>query len=371
NGLAMDLRRFIENEPVMARPPGRIYLFKKFVRRNRLAVASTAGIAAALVLGLGLAYASYLGEREAKLEQARLRQVAETARVNEEKLRGNASARENIAQVAVLMSEGKTEEADARLRNTPLATIEPSLEAANVLRSLGGWNAMRGRWKQASECYLLLIQANLLSRPEQIVTNNDLIAPAPALVENGNMQDFQQFREWALTRCGDSADAMTAVQLIQSTLLVPADPDFLRRLEPLKANIERYHQEKLRSHPSGDRFLGAWRAWALCLLEYRLGDFEKSVEWGRAALNFRDPMLGVSAVIHPVLAMALHAAGQPAEARAELEKAQELMQYAYTPELAPAYEPVGRGQGNWWDWVLAKILFREAETLIQGKAATE
>ena len=35
NGLAMDLKRFIENEPVMARPPSRIYLFEKFVRRNR------------------------------------------------------------------------------------------------------------------------------------------------------------------------------------------------------------------------------------------------------------------------------------------------------------------------------------------------
>ena len=32
--------------------------------------------------------------------------------------------------------------------------------------------------------------------------------------------------------------------------------------------------------------------------------------------------------------------------------------------LAPTYEPLGHGQGYWWDWVLARILLREAEALI-------
>jgi hypothetical protein len=39
---------------------------------------------------------------------------------------------------------------------------------------------------------------------------------------------------------------------------------------------------------------------------------------------------------------------------------------AFSPELAAAYEPLGKYQGFWWDWVIARILFREAEVLIEG-----
>src|SRR6266545_4712773 len=44
--LATDIRRYLRNEPVEARPPSPAYLFTKFVRRNRKALI----IAAALLL---------------------------------------------------------------------------------------------------------------------------------------------------------------------------------------------------------------------------------------------------------------------------------------------------------------------------------
>jgi len=55
NGLAMDLRRYLENEPVVARPPSRTYKFQKFVTRNRTWVIAGTTIAMALVAGLTLA----------------------------------------------------------------------------------------------------------------------------------------------------------------------------------------------------------------------------------------------------------------------------------------------------------------------------
>src|ERR1039458_4518691 len=36
NGLAMDVQRYLNNEPVVARPPNRQYRLQKLVRRNRL-----------------------------------------------------------------------------------------------------------------------------------------------------------------------------------------------------------------------------------------------------------------------------------------------------------------------------------------------
>src|ERR1035441_8089505 len=54
NGLAMDLQRHLNDEPVVARPPGSFYRFQKLVRRNKLAVAATAAVAVSLIAGLGL-----------------------------------------------------------------------------------------------------------------------------------------------------------------------------------------------------------------------------------------------------------------------------------------------------------------------------
>ena len=52
NGLAMELKRFLSNELVMARPPSNIYRFHKFVRRNKLAFSAGSVIATVLVLGI-------------------------------------------------------------------------------------------------------------------------------------------------------------------------------------------------------------------------------------------------------------------------------------------------------------------------------
>jgi len=65
NGLAMDLRRYLGNEPVTACPPSAAYRFQKLVRRNKLTVAALGSIAATLILGLGISTWLWLAEREA------------------------------------------------------------------------------------------------------------------------------------------------------------------------------------------------------------------------------------------------------------------------------------------------------------------
>ena len=43
NGLAMDIKRHLNNEPVLARPPSRLYEFQKTVRRHKFGFAAAAG----------------------------------------------------------------------------------------------------------------------------------------------------------------------------------------------------------------------------------------------------------------------------------------------------------------------------------------
>jgi eukaryotic-like serine/threonine-protein kinase len=52
NGLAMDIKRHLHNEPVAARPPSKLYEFQKSVRRHKVAFA--AGVTVMLVLAVGI-----------------------------------------------------------------------------------------------------------------------------------------------------------------------------------------------------------------------------------------------------------------------------------------------------------------------------
>ena len=61
--LADDLKRYIHDEAVTARPPSIAYRVKKYVRKNRLLVGSAASIALILVLSTITARTCHSGER--------------------------------------------------------------------------------------------------------------------------------------------------------------------------------------------------------------------------------------------------------------------------------------------------------------------
>jgi len=54
NGLAADIQRHLDNEPVTACPPGNLYRFRKLVQRNKLVFVAASAVVAALLIGLGL-----------------------------------------------------------------------------------------------------------------------------------------------------------------------------------------------------------------------------------------------------------------------------------------------------------------------------
>src|SRR6266542_2261396 len=54
NGLARDIQRHVNNEPVTAAAPSAAYKFRKFARRNRTALVTTGAIAMLVVVGAGL-----------------------------------------------------------------------------------------------------------------------------------------------------------------------------------------------------------------------------------------------------------------------------------------------------------------------------
>ena len=67
NGLAMDIQRHLNNEPVVARPPNNFYRFQKLVRRNKLAFAAASAVIATLIIGLTVSAALFFKEKAARV----------------------------------------------------------------------------------------------------------------------------------------------------------------------------------------------------------------------------------------------------------------------------------------------------------------
>jgi serine/threonine protein kinase len=86
NGVVMDIQRHLGSEPVLARPPSRVYEFQKTVRRHKFGFVAAAGLIAVLAVGVLLstwqAVRAVKAERLANEQRLRAEQEAERADVN-------------------------------------------------------------------------------------------------------------------------------------------------------------------------------------------------------------------------------------------------------------------------------------------------
>ena len=371
NGLILDLERYERDEPVLARPHNRMYLIRKFIRRNRLAVGAAAGIVVSLILGLGTAFTYYLREKDAREEQSRLHEIAQKAHANERLRDEEARGWEVFTHVSLLLSEGKTQEADELLRGTPLSSIRLSPQSAKVLRSLGNWNALRGRWPQAVECFQMLVKADSMNQDEQLVSSVDLQAIGCALVQAGDPSGYAAFRDWSVARFRENPSVIDVSRLFHATHLLPADDKTLARMAPLKEVLEKTEFRRDFIKKGWDREAAMWRAFVIALHEYRQGDDQQAKHWIEVAMAFRPQRNYINIALEPVHAMASFKLGDHSGARNTLARTKLRIDKAFAPDLPAAYEPLGRYQGYWWDWIIGRMLFLEAEALIDDGSASE
>jgi len=94
HGLARDIKRHLNNEPVTARPLSRLYRFQKLVRRNRGIFVGMAVVAVALLMALTVSAVSLVSERQA-------RRAAVTAQKKEAELRRQFQAQAYTSDISV------------------------------------------------------------------------------------------------------------------------------------------------------------------------------------------------------------------------------------------------------------------------------
>jgi hypothetical protein len=105
NGLAFDLKRHLNNEPVLARPPSAAYRLQKAWRRNKTVFAAVALMAAVLVAATGISAWQAQRALRAEHEQTRLRNEAEAESRNAKSEAERAQAAETLAKQRLAESE--------------------------------------------------------------------------------------------------------------------------------------------------------------------------------------------------------------------------------------------------------------------------
>ena len=111
NGLAMDLQRYLANEPVLAGPPSATYRLRKFVRRNSGSLLAAGALIATLIVGGGALLAI-------RAEASRNR-AAREARATASAAAAVRTARERMGEAWLL-----TEDPDRMQQSTDAAIAE-------------------------------------------------------------------------------------------------------------------------------------------------------------------------------------------------------------------------------------------------------
>jgi len=360
NGLLRDVERYLNQEPVVARPQTRAYRLQKLVRRNWLVFVAGTAVVLALAVGLGTSVWMLVRERElrqravaAEKEQARLREAAERGLANEAELRRQADAREAFVQAAGLIDQQAFAKADELMARIPLQN--PTLEGVQVFRALGDWDAVRGKWEAARERFYQLRHANRIENSES--TSLDITRAAVTYIECKDTKGYDDFQQRVIATYAGTRDSVVAERVVKNCLLKPASASLLQALSPF-AEVARASLAGKDFAAAEDDWRPGWCCLSLSLLEYRSGDFSDAVIWSRRCLNYGGP-LSRSTAAQAILAMALFRSGQIAEARSELDHSREAVTTRFASELQPF-----EGNAYWFDWVLARILLREAEAVV-------
>jgi hypothetical protein len=339
---------------------------RKLVRRNRVVFAAGGAVALALIVGLGTSTWLLFRERElrqravaAEQEQARLRGVAEHGLATEAELRRQAEGRGKITEAAALINRGAFAEADVLIAQLPLK--QSTMEGAAVFRALGEWNAIQQRWPAARDRFLLLEHASQADEPGY--TSLDSTRMAVTLVECGDRKAYRQYCLETIRRYANTVDPLVAERAVKNCLLLPGNEALIKALDPL-AQVALKSLEPVDFSAKEVDWQVSWRCLSLALWEYRVGNFSEAIVWSHRCLKYGAPVPRVTSA-RTVLAMALYRLGESDAADSELGQARTPIQQ----KLKAALDTGNSGEGFWFDWVLDRILLREA-TELMGKVST-
>ena len=410
NGVAVDVERHLNSEPVEARSPSNLYRFQKLVQRHQLVFAASGSIAVALLLGIGSSTWLFLQERHA------LRR-ATAAEATERILRKEAQTSALSARVLLAWSEGKLEEAESLQREalglwrerlgdnhpqiaTCLETLagivrdhgrlddsirlykealklqssgEAKLKQLNQALSEGSYSGIQSYMGQslpdagARKQFVGLLNERAIGAARQgqwrtatadftrlvelsPFDGNACHALAVLLVHTGDETGYRHHSAVLLKRFGDTQDPVLSQALIRDCLLLPDTRANAVLFARMSANL-------LATHP--EHWASNWFQLAAGLAEFREGQFAVSAQ--RLERTAREEKLPErEAQILLLLAMSQYQLNQVSTAKSTLAQAIEIVE----TKLAKIED--GLLGLDWVEWIQAHILMREARLMVEN-----
>ena len=370
NGLARDIERHLNNEPVVACPPNVMYRCQKFIRRNRLAFAAGTAVVLTALIGLGFSTWMYLKQRDAYRLAASVEQEKTPLREKSGLDRQQVEIRQKLKDMYGLIRLNQfvetngMDQADRLIATIPVRDIPPG--HIPLLHRLGEWNAVNVRWKQAVERYTYTVATN--QEESDAGFARDYLCLAAALLEGGDVSGYERARESAVARFAKTTNSLTAERIIKVALLMPPSSKLLEALQPLAEFLEKHVPSAQFTNVAGDTILSAartqealdynaWLASTSALWEYRCGNYADAEIWCERSIACTSDDISQPVNLQPLLAMTHFRLGKTNLARSELTQARINIEDQFHQTLP---------RSNWQNWIIARILLHEAQALIEG-----
>jgi eukaryotic-like serine/threonine-protein kinase len=334
NGLAMDVQRYLSNEPIVARPPSRVYRLQKLVRRNWVVFAAGGAVAAALVIGLGVSTAMFFKARESERREMALRRQAE--------------ARAKLSEAVLLVRQENLAQAARLLEDVSGLPSEPSLDAVWVFRAVGEYQALQGQWHEAGKYFRALVEIDKFDNWD--VVTLDYQSCGVVLTEGGDVAAYEQFRKLAAAGFFNTPNAEAAGRVLKTCLFQPLSAETMKELKPVGDSVVKWTEGLDRQR------LDQWLVIPISLWKFRSGDGDVALDYCRLKLAAKGVSPACLATIRVIAAMIYQERGETAEAKAQFILARDVINAEIHPHLARG----DRVTGMWYDWVAARILLGEA-----------
>jgi len=356
NGLAADIQRHLNTEPVVARPPSKFYEFRKTVCRHKFGFAAAAAII--FVLLAGVLVSTWQAIR-AKQAEAAAYAYANQAKINAEQAERNAQQAQNEAKAktAALVAEQKARDqafsilrsmtadlVEAKFRpETKLTEDDRAFLQGIIVQSMvlakARYYITLSQWDKAAAEYA---QADW-SRPVE----DDTFAYACLFLIRGDSEGYARFCQGMVQRAGqmENPEAYVLARICALGRNSPVDP----------ARILQWANQAGVVKP--------WELHVLGLAQYRAGQFDLALQsftksniggWTSDGIDCHGLNWFALALIHYRL-------GQPDEARQCFDKANQ-----WFSQVGPS-SPDQPAKLLPQDWVEAQLLRRETEEFLTKK----
>lgn len=324
NGLALDVKRFLSNETVSARPPGRLYRFQKMAQRNKL-VFATAGIVTTLLVASLIVVSVLLARerqvrREADSDKVEAQQVTRFLETTLQGVGPSVALGRDTTMLREMLD--KTANRVGDMTNQPAVEAELCDVIGNLYREVGNYQRAEDLLRTA------VAIRRKVSGPESAETAASLNNLGRAYIVQNKLPEAEQADSEAYSIRQkifgpDNADTATSLNDLSS---VYRQEGKLKAAETM-ARAALAVRQKL---STGDSLDVADSLRNLCIILGDEGKWEESEDTARQVLEMRRKLLGP---MDPAVAAAMDDLAWACGARGKQEEAQKLEQDALAMRL--------------------------------------